>query len=178
MRKLITLVIIASAVIGMNAQEGTAVVLLNPNTVKKKVEKSNEEIQDSKKSAKAGTWQKRGELYQDAFNIGIEQTSEGMDSKMLTLFYKEPKSIETENMDNGSVKETYLYDNMKYVFVNDALESWVKINPIHEDPLRVAIDSYVKALELDTKGSLAAKIKDNLIEVKDLLKRDGVNNYY
>ena len=178
MRKLITLVIIATAVIGMNAQEGTAVVLLNPKTVLKKVEKSNEEIQDSKKSAKASTWQKRGELYQDVFNIGLEQTSEGMDSKMLTLFYKEPKSIETENMEDGSLKETYLYDNTKYVFVNDALQSWVKINPIHEDPLRVAIDAFVKAKELDTKGSLAEKIKDNLIEVKDLLKRDGVNNYY
>jgi tetratricopeptide (TPR) repeat protein len=178
MRKLITLVIIATAVIGMNAQEGTAVVLLNPNTVKKKVEKSDEEIQDPKKNAKAATWLKRGELYQDVFNIGIEEVSEGMDSKMFTLFYKEPKSIETENMDDGSLKEAYIYDNMKYVFVNDALESWVRINPIHESPLRVAVDSYIKARELDAKGSLDAKIKDNLIEVKDLLKRDGVNNYY
>jgi len=178
MRKLITLVIIATAVISMNAQEGTAVVLLNPNTVKKKVDKIDGDILDAKKGAKASTWLKRGELYQDVFNIGIQETTEGMDSKMLTLFYKEPKSIETENMEDGSLKETYIYDNVKYVFVNDALESWVKINPIHEDPLRVAIDSYIKAGELDTKGSLDEKIKENLIEVKSLLKREGVNKYY
>ena len=49
MRKLITLVIIATAVISMSAQDGTAVVLLNPATVKKKVEKSNGDVQDAKK---------------------------------------------------------------------------------------------------------------------------------
>ena len=179
MRKLITLVIIATAVIGMNGQDmGTAVVLLNPATVKKKVDKINEDIQDPKKGAKASTWQKRGDLYKDVFNMGVEQTSEGMDSKMLQLFYKEPNSIETENMDDGSLKEIYIYDNMKYVFVNDALQSWERINPIHETPLRVAVDSYVKARELDSKGSLDGKIKESLIEVKDLLKREGVNDYY
>ena len=74
MRKLITLVIIATAVISMNAQDaGTTFVPLNPNTVKKKVEKSDAEIQDPKKSAKAATWQKRGELYQDVFNIGKKE---------------------------------------------------------------------------------------------------------
>jgi tetratricopeptide (TPR) repeat protein len=162
----------------MSAQEGTAVVLLNPATVKKKVDKSDEDIQDAKKGAKAATWLKRGELYQDVFNIGLEQTSEGMDTKMLTLFYKEPKGIETENMENGSLKETYIYDVMKYVFVNDALQSWERINPIHEDPLRVAVDAYIKARELDTKGSMDDKIKEHMIEVKSFLKRDGVNDYY
>lgn len=178
MRKFITLVIIATAVLTMNAQEGTTVVLLKPATVKKKVDKSNEDIQDAKKGAKASTWLKRGELYQDVYNIGLEQTSEGMDTKMLTLFYKEPNSIESENMEDGSLKETYIYDYMKYVFVNDALQSWERINPIHAKPLRVAVDAFIKARELDTKGGLDGKIKDNLIEVKDLLKRDGVNNYY
>jgi tetratricopeptide (TPR) repeat protein len=179
MRKLITLVIIATAVIGMNAQDmGTAVVLLNPNTVKKKVDKNDSEIQDAKKAAKAATWFKRGELYQDVFNIGLEQTSEGMDTKMLTLFYKEPKSIETDNLEDGSLKEVYIYDHTKYIFINGALQNYEKVNPIHEDPLGVAIEAYVKARELDTKGKLDSKIKDNMIQVKALLKREGVNKYY
>jgi tetratricopeptide (TPR) repeat protein len=46
------------------------------------------------------------------------------------------------------------------------------------NPLRVAIDSYLKARELDDKGKLDSRIKDDLIEVKSLLKRDGVNHYY
>jgi tetratricopeptide (TPR) repeat protein len=179
MRKLTTLVIIAAAVIGMYAQDmGTTVVLLNPNTVEKKVDKADEDVQDPKKGAKPNTWLKRGELYQDVFNLGIEQVSEGMDIKMLTLFYKEPNSIETENMEDGSLKETYVYDGIKYIFVNGALQSWVKTKTIRENPLRVAIDSYLKARELDDKGKLDSRIKDDLIEVKSLLKRDGVNHYY
>lgn len=179
MRKLITLVIIATAVISMNAQDmGSTVVLLNANTVKKKVEKSDAEIQDAKKSVKAATWLKRGELYQDLFNIGLEQTQEGMDTKMLTLFYKEPISIENETMEDESLHETYVYENMKYLFVNGVLQEWERVDPFREDPLRVSIDAYKKALELDAAGKLEPKIKEGFIAVKALLKRQGVNSYY
>jgi len=178
MRKLITLVIIALAVISVNAQEGSTVVLLNPNTVKKKVDKSDAEIKDPKKSAKAATWQKRGDLYQDVFNIGLEQTQDGMDTQMLTLFYKQPISIENETLEDGSLEETYIYENMKYVFVNGALQKWERVNPLSEDPLRVAIDAYVKTLELDEAGKLEFKVKEGFISVKALLKRQGVNAYY
>jgi tetratricopeptide (TPR) repeat protein len=179
MRKLATLAIIATAVIGLNAQDmGSTVVLLNASTVQKKVEKSDDEIKDPKKSAKASTWLKRGDLFQDVFNIGLEQTQEGMDTKMLRLFYKEPLSIEKETMEDGSLKETFVYENMKYVFVNGVLQNWERVNPISDDPLRVAIDAYKKALELDTDGKLESKIKDGFIAVKALLKRQGVNSYY
>lgn len=179
MRKFITLVIIATAVIGMNAQDmGSSVVLLNPSAVQKKVDKSDAEIQDPKKSAKAATWLKRGDLYQDVFNIGLEQVSEGMDAQMLTLFYKKPQSIENETLEDGTLKETYIYENMKYVFINGALQQWERINPISEDPLRVSIDAYKKTLELDEGGKLSAKVKEGFTSVKASLKRQGVNNYY
>ncbi len=179
MRKLITLVIIATAVIGMNAQEmATTVVLLNPSNVKKKVDKSDAEILDAKKGAKASTWEKRGDLYQDVFNIGLEQTQEGMDTQMLTLFYKQPISIENETLEDGSLHETYIYENMKYVFVNGVLQQWERVNPISEDPLRVSIDAYTKALELDADGKLEPKLKEGFIAVKTMLKIQGVNYYY
>ena len=178
MRKFITLVIIATAVISMNAQEGSTVVLLNPNAVQKKVEKSDAEVQDPKKNSKAATWLKRGDLYQDVFNIGLEQVQEGIDTKMLTLFYKQPQSIENETMEDGTLKETYIYENMKYVFVNGALQHWERINPISEDPLRVSIDAYKKTLELDDNGKLTTKVKEGFTSVKASLKRQGVNDYY
>jgi len=178
MRKLITLVIIATALTSMNAQDGTAVVLLNPNAVKKKVDKSDAEIADQKKSAKASTWLKRGDLYQDVFNIGLEQTQEGMDTKMLRLFYKDPVSIDKETLEDGSVQETYIYGHMKYVFVDDALQQWERVKPMHENPLGVSIEAYKKTLELDESGKLSDKVKEGLISVKALLKRNGVNDYY
>ncbi len=178
MRKFITLVIIALAVISLNAQEASTVVLLNPSAVKKKVDKSDAEIKDPKKNVKAATWQKRGDLFQDVFNIGLEQVQEGMDTQMLTLFYKKPKSIENETMEDGTLEETYIYENMKYVFVNGALQQWERINPITENPLRESIDAYKKTLELDDKGKLTPKVKEGFTSVKASLKRQGVNDYY
>ncbi|MCK4749210.1 MAG: tetratricopeptide repeat protein [Bacteroidales bacterium] len=178
MKKLVTLIIIAVAVIGLHAQEGaTAVVLLNYNTVKKKVGKSDADIQDPKKNTKAATWEKRGELYQDVFMIGLEQLQEGMDATTVTLFYKEPVNIETETKE-GALYEKHVYEHMIYTFVNGALQEWQRKDPIHPDPLRVAMDAYIKALELDEKNKLGDNIKENLIELKNQLKRDGVNYYY
>ncbi|MCK5138091.1 MAG: tetratricopeptide repeat protein [Bacteroidales bacterium] len=177
MKKLVTLVIIATAVISMHAQDASTVVLLNYNTVKKKVEKSDADIQDPKKNVKAATWEKRGELFQDVFMIGLEQLQEGMAAATVVLFYKEPNSMETETKDE-SLHEKYIYDYMNYTFVNGALQEWERIDPIHEAPLRVAIDAYIKALELDEKDKLKEKIKENLTVLKGQLKRDGVNHYY
>ena len=179
MRKLLTLVIIAATVIGLNAQEGaTTVVLLKSSTVQKKVDKSNEEIANEKKNVKSATWIKRGDLFQDVFNIGLEQVQEGMDGTMLTLFYKQPQNIESETAEDGTLQETYVYEDMKYVFENGMLLRWERVNPISENPLGEAIEAYKKALELDPSGKSDAKVKEGLTSVKDLLKKQGVNCYY
>lgn len=177
MKKLIALVIIVSTFAGLFAQDASTVVLLQYNTVKKKVADSDEDIKNPKKKVKAKTWFKRGELFQDVFMLGLEQLYEGMDATTLKLFYKEPNSIETEEKD-GDLIEKYKYDHMNYIFKNGLFQEWERVDPIVEDPLRVAIDAYIKALELDEKGKLRGKVKENLIELKTQLKRDGVNYYY
>ncbi len=177
MKKFVTLAIVATIVFSLKAQDATTVVLLNYNSVKKKVEKSDAEAQDPKKNAKAATWQKRGEIYQDVFMIGLEQLSEGMDPSTVKLFYKEPNSTDTETIE-GVVSETYIYDHMSYTFVNGAMQDWKKLDPIAENPLRVATDAFRKALELDEKGKVGPKVKESLAELKNQLKREGVNYYY
>jgi tetratricopeptide (TPR) repeat protein len=112
------------------------------------------------------------------FNIGLEQTQEGMDPTMLTLFYKQPISIDKETKEDGSLYETYVYENMKYLFVDGVLQQWERVNSISDDPLRVSIDAYKKAAELDADGKLESKIKEGYVSVKALLKRQGVNYYY
>lgn len=177
MKKFVTLVIIATAVLSMYAQDVTTVVLLNYNTVKKKVGKSDADIHDPKKNVKAATWEKRGELFQDVFMIGLEQLQEGIASTTVTLFYKDSNGIETDTID-GELHEKYIYDHMIYTFVDGTLREWEKVDPLCEDPLRVALDAYIKALELDEKDKLGEKIKENLVELKSQFKRDGVNHYY
>jgi tetratricopeptide (TPR) repeat protein len=178
MKKLITLVLIASAVATLNAQEGASTpVLLNYNSVKKKVEKSDADIQDPKKNIKEKTWYDRGALFQDVFMLGLEQLQEGMAPATVVLFYGQPLSIDTETVD-GALKETYIYEHMKYIFVNSSLQEWTRVDPIHENPLAEAMDAYMKALIIEEKGKLTEKIKENLIELKNQLKREGVNYYY
>jgi tetratricopeptide (TPR) repeat protein len=67
---------------------------------------------------------------------------------------------------------------MKYQFVDGALQSWTRVDPIVDNPLRTAMDAYIKTLELDEKGKMGEKVKENLVELKNQLKRQGVNNYY
>ena len=178
MKKVLSLLLIASAVVALQAQEGAqTAIMLNYNSVQKKVEKSNEDIQDPKQSAKDKTWFKRGELFQDVFMVGLEQVNEGMAPSTLTLFYNEPASIETETVD-GSLRETYNYEHIQYIFVDGALQSWNRVDPIVDDPLETSMEAYFKALELDEKDKLGDKIKENLTELKNQLKREGVNYYY
>ena len=64
MKKLVTLVIIATTIISMHAQDaGSTVVLLNHNAVQKKVEKSDDEIQDPKKNVNEYLKEKAKEIY-------------------------------------------------------------------------------------------------------------------
>lgn len=178
MKKFLTLAIMAATIMSLQAQEGAApVVLLNYNTLQRKVEKSNEDIQHDKKKTKDKTWLKRGELFQDVFLMGLEQVVEGMSPQTLRLFYQDPDSVMTETK-NGNLYEKYVYDHMIYTFVNGALQDYERIDPIHPAPLEEAIEAYQKALELDEKGRRTDKIKENLAELKNQLKRQGVNYYY
>lgn len=178
MKKLLfTLLVALIAIPAIHAQEASTVMLLNYNSVKKKADKSDVEAQDAKKSQKVNTWVKRGEIYQEVFELGLEQIQEGTPSQQLVLFYKEPLSIETEEKD-GSLEEVYVYEHMKYTFINGSLNQYERIDPISEDPLRVAMDAYFKALELDEDGKVNEKVKGHLVEIKAQLKRDGVNDYY
>ena len=177
-RIFVTLAIAAFAFAGAISQDGTTFVPLNYNTVKKKAEKSDADIQNPKKSIKAATWFKRGETYQDVFMLGLEQLSEGMPTTTVELFYKEPNSKESETKENGELHEKYIYEHMVYTFVNGSLQEWERVDPIVEEPLVVAMEAYFKSLELDEKGKLGDKVKENLTELKNQLKREGVNSYY
>ena len=55
--------------------EGATPILLNHSTLEKKVEKSDDRIAHDRRGAKERTWRKRGELFQDVDNQGLENDS-------------------------------------------------------------------------------------------------------
>jgi len=166
-------IFMASAV---NAQE--EVILLSHKTLVKKAASSDEQILDAKKSAKSSTWSKRGKLYQDVFNQGLEQLTLGMGSTSMKIFYGDP--ISTTEVDSNNVI-VFNYETINYYVEDDKLRGWTRNNPITEKPLEEALKAYQKAVKLtdeEKQLKLQEKLEKNLIDLKDQFKSLGQCNYF
>ncbi len=173
-RLMLTTVVTVFLFGGILAQ--TPPILLNYSTLKKKAEKSDEQIAHEKKGLKEKTWIKRGELFQDIDNLGLEQIQLGMDQTTVQLFYNKPDSIEKKED-----LEIFEYENIRYFFENGRLRGWTRVDPIHENPLSEALRSYQKAVQLteeDKKMKTQERIEDNLKELKLQFQREGQNQYF
>jgi tetratricopeptide (TPR) repeat protein len=175
MKRLLIVFLLFSGLTTAMAQ--TDVILLNYNTLEKKFDKSNEDIQNPKKNIKAKTWFSRGETLQDIFEIDIEFLSEGIDKTRIQLYYKEPKEVVTETLENGQKKEILKYDRIDYVLENGGMVYYVRKQSVTEDPLDKAFEAYKKAYELDKEG-YADKVKEKLIVLKNQYRREGINAYF
>ncbi len=175
MKRLLFIALIFCGLSSVMAQEQVA--LLNFNVLQKKLEKSNEKIQNEKKATNAKTWFERGKLMQDIFDLDLEYVTDGMDPKMLKLYYKDPENIKTETKD-GEKTEIYQYDRIDFYFKNNKLDHWVRKKEVTDHPLDKAFDAYQKTLDLDQKGKLTSKVKDQLILLKKEYQQDGINAYY
>lgn len=159
----ISLLLLFSFIFAQSQEAGAPA--LNYGVLQKKLGKSNLAIKHPKKSTQAKTWLLRGELFQDINNVNIEFLRYGMSSMETKLFMKEPKEVQTVE-EGGIVKQIYVYPRINLIFENDALTGWKETEVIHPDPLPEALAAYNKALELDAKGSLDRKIKENLETLK------------
>lgn len=149
---------------------------LNYGALQKKLEKSNLDIQNPKKSGLAKTWFDRGELFQDINDVNIEFLRYGMSSMEAKLFMKEPEEVKTVD-EGGVVKQEYVYPRINLLFENDALTDWKETEVLHPDPLPEALAAYNKTLELDVKGSLDKKVKENLERLKRQLESKAIQGF-
>ena len=104
MKRLLLIVIVSLFLYsGVDAQSSSdQVILLNYKTLTKKASSSDEQVLDEKKGAKATTWVKRGKIYQDVFNQGLEQVQLGSGASGLKIFYGDPLSepdVDTSNVE-------------------------------------------------------------------------------
>lgn len=157
------------------SQEPTAPTL-NYGALQKKLEKSNVDIQNPKKAGLAKTWFVRGELFQDISDVNTEFVRLGMSTMEARLFFKEPKEVKTVE-EGGIVKQEFVYPRMNLYFENDILTDWKETEVIHPDPLPEAITAYNKTLELDTKGALDKKVKENLERLKKQFEEKAIQGF-
>lgn len=151
---------------------------LNYNSLEKKLDKSNEDILDEKASAKASTWEKRGEILQDCHDVNTDLLRLGMSETEVKLFpeFRETNEIKKKE-ENGVVTEEYVYDRITLIFENGVLQNWKETKVIHEDPLPEALKAYKKALELDDKGKIDKKIKEDLDRLKLQAENDAIRHF-
>lgn len=157
----------------LNAQTG---VQINYDQLKKKVEKSNLDIENPKKNIKDGTWVDRALLMMEIFDSQLMNTRPGMSVTEFTLVAGQPKNRVQEELD-GNLVEKFVMERVIFYFMNNTLEKWEILNPVVDKPLAIAKESFKKAIELDVKGKKSKDIKLYLERLKGQFIIDGSNCY-
>ena len=171
---LLTIAVVASLTIRAQMTAPT----VNYGAYEKKVQKSDAEIQDPKKSENPKTWINRGALFQEIFELNnIKFLQKGADEKQVQLIFFNPQKKETLQFPNGVVQEKLIYDGITLIFENGKLVDWDETKTVTDKPLDKAFDAYAKAQELDKENKLMKTLKKNLEELKNQYLRDGSYMY-
>jgi tetratricopeptide (TPR) repeat protein len=124
---------------------------LTPETVKRRLERSNNRIENANHREKAKTWVDRGIVFQDVYDVNTQYLYLGMSRDELRLFMGDPREVRTEESQQR-VRNIYVYDNIELYFENEELIGWQETEVIHENPLDEAYTSFQKAIELEETG--------------------------
>jgi tetratricopeptide (TPR) repeat protein len=153
-----------------------ATPVLNYAGLEKKLEKSDADIQNSKKNVKAKTWTTRAQLFLDIFNVHNDLLSKGMQPAGAKLFMKEPKEIKTYQEDADNI-EAYIYDRVNLIFRNGKLDKWIETDKIYPDPITEARKALDESLKLNSDGKADADIKKITEDLKMAYQFMAIESY-
>ena len=156
-----------------NAQGG---VQIDFDQLKKKVEKSNADIENPKKNIKEGTWIDRAELMMEIYDSQILNARSGMTSQEFVILAGQPKNKVQEEV-NGALVEKFIFDRTIFYFNNNVLDRWEVLNPVVDNPLQIAFESLKKAQEIDVKGKKTKSLIEQYNRLKSLYLTNGSNQY-
>lgn len=177
MKRILFVLTIALGFQLVNAQDYSVSPETNFNNLKKKVAKSDAEIQDPKKSVNPKTWFSRGELMQEAFEVNnTKLLRKDLPANQLKIFMRDPIQVETKQLPDGSKEEKYIYYGLNVTLKNDMVTDWEETKTVVDDPLDKAYEAYNKTIQLDADKKFEKKLKKPLEELKDQYKRLGI--YY
>jgi tetratricopeptide (TPR) repeat protein len=175
MKRIIIASILLAVVCSVNSQE-LATPTLSYSGLEKKLNKSNEAINDAKDKEKAATWFSRGEIFLDIHEVNIEFLRLGMPSSESQLYMKSPNEIKTVEED-GRTYEHHIYDRVTLIYENDFLKDFIETEVLHPDPLPMALEAFKEALRLDEKGKLTKKVYDQLESMKRMAEADAIRHF-
>ncbi len=167
MKKMI-LSVLAVALMAIPAVQAQKV---NESALRDKIEKSNADIADAKKGAKASTWLNRGKAFYEAASAPTKDLfMNQMETMMLTLAAGQPTSKGSETLNNVAY-ETWVYPYFTAYVKDSKVFTWKQTKWVVEDAVSQAIAAYNKAYELDPKS--APKVKEGLQQISDYCSQVG-----
>ena len=155
MKKIISMVVVLATLVvpTVTAQK------INEASYKAKLEKSDADIANPKKSGKAATWLNRGKLCADAIVAPTKSIFAGLDANMLAV---------TIGTGANEVKEdVHSFDWIDVYTKNGKVSAWKIKKEVLPNSFTLAKEAFAKAYELDPAS--APKIKSAL---------DALINYY
>jgi len=188
MRKLaylIALTVYVSTVMGQTTSTVASYATLKSNLAKwqktvtepKKEDFSNDKkftkakAKYDKKVANANTWFSLGKAYKDIFVYAGDNLSYNLPQNQVMLIKGTPKEKKVQEN-----KEIWEYEAFRLYFTDGKVSKWE--NKEKRPEAKEAIKAFKKATELDTKGSVKKKAIEQLIELRNFLKNEGVAFYF
>ena len=165
--KKVFLTVLAVALVAVTAVQAQKV---NKSALVSKIEKSDADIADAKKGAKAATWINRGKAFYEAAIEPTKSLFVNMDAAMLKLAVGEPASTESVTLVNVPY-EAWVYPWFTAYIKDGKIATWSQTQWVIEDAPAKAIEAYNKAYEMDPKT--AEKVKEGLKQISDFCSQVG-----
>ncbi|HJC75988.1 MULTISPECIES: tetratricopeptide repeat protein [unclassified Alistipes] len=170
MKRLI-LMVAAALVLAAPAAEAQKV---NKEALLAKIAKSDADVANAKKGAKASTWINRGKAYYEAAAEPTKSLFANMEAQMMRLTVGEPVSKEQETLgEEGNTKtyEVWVYPYFRAYVLDGKIAAWKLTQRVADGLVETAIESYAKAYELDPKS--ADRVKAGLKQISDFCSQEG-----
>lgn len=173
MKRVITLMLVLLALVSSAFGQGKPRDFAG---YEKKLQKSNQAIENPKKKGDPKTWIARAELMENIHDELQYGAQPGIDAQLFMMMNGTPKAQRVETVGNQQYQVLEM-PRTDFYFLEGKL-AFCKVNePLVENPLKQAYSCYMKAIELDTKGKKTKSIAKSLTRLRSLLSNDGVNSY-
>lgn len=179
MKRILFVLMMLVSTVGVSFAQSQASAQFEP--LRKKINKSSEEIVHPKKSLNPNTWLKRAGLLVELQTAYQMNSYTGVDLNTMQLLAGPPTGQREETVE-GQPYLVYETPHVDFFFLDGALAFYrvskpVVMEPSVENPLVVALEAYNKAIEVDEKGKRAKNIAAGLVQLKNLFINEGVNEF-
>lgn len=171
MKKFLLIISALTLVLTAGAQTKESVI--------KGIEKAQATAENPKKATNPNTWIKLADAYVDAYTFsqgGVWIGAQAMEAK-LVLKGQQVLSSEVKNYSGADYTVDTYEDKALYYNAQGLLEVIQILKPVVDQPLEKAYDAYIKAYEVDVKGSKKEDIAEKLIALRDKYINEAMGAY-